>query len=75
MTSLLAVEGLTRYFGGLAAVMDLHFQVNEGEVFGIIGPNGAGKTTAFSMIAGSLKPSGGSIRFRGPAIAAYGTTG
>ncbi len=71
MTSLLAVEGLTRYFGGLAAVMDLHFQVNEGEIFGIIGPNGAGKTTAFSMIAGSLKPSGGSIRFRGHEIAEW----
>jgi branched-chain amino acid transport system ATP-binding protein len=64
MTRLLAVRGLTRFFGGLAAVVDLHFQVAEGEIFGIIGPNGAGKTTAFSMIAGSLAPSAGSIRFR-----------
>jgi branched-chain amino acid transport system ATP-binding protein len=71
MTDLLVVEGLARHFGGLAAVTDLHFQVQEGEIFGIIGPNGAGKTTAFSMIAGSLKPSRGSIRFRGQEIAAW----
>ncbi len=71
MTPLLLVTGLTRYFGGLAAVTDLHFQVNEGEIFGIIGPNGAGKTTAFSMIAGSLPPSAGSILFRGREIAAW----
>ncbi len=71
MTPLLVVEGLTRHFGGLAAVMDLHFQVSKGEIFGIIGPNGAGKTTAFSMIAGSLPPSAGSIRFRGQEISGW----
>ena len=71
MTALLVVEGLTRYFGGLAAVTDLHFAVEESEILGIIGPNGAGKTTAFSMIAGSLPPSAGSIRFRGREIAAW----
>jgi len=71
MTALLVVKGLTRYFGGLAAVTDLNFQVNDGEILGIIGPNGAGKTTAFSMIAGSLSPSAGSILFRGTEIAAW----
>lgn len=71
MTSLLVVEGLTRSFGGLAAVKDVHFHVSEGEIFGIIGPNGAGKTTAFTMIAGALKPSAGSIRFRGQGIAGW----
>jgi branched-chain amino acid transport system ATP-binding protein len=71
MTNLLVVDGLTRYFGGLAAVMDLNFQVRAGEIFGIIGPNGAGKTTAFAMIAGSLPPSGGSIRFREQEIARW----
>ena len=71
MTALLVVKGLTRYFGGLAAVTDLHFHVNEGEIFGIIGPNCAGKTTAFSMIAGSLPPSAGSILFREKEIAAW----
>jgi branched-chain amino acid transport system ATP-binding protein len=69
--SLLVVEELTRHFGGLAAVTDVHFVVNAGEIFGIIGPNGAGKTTAFSMIAGSLKPSRGSIRFRDQEIAGW----
>ena len=71
MTNLLVVEGLTRYFGGLAAVMDLNFQVQAGEILGIIGPNGAGKTTAFAMIAGSLPPTGGSIRFRDREIASW----
>ena len=71
MTALLVVKGLARHFGGLAAVTGLHFEVNEGEIFGIIGPNGAGKTTAFSMIAGSLPPSAGSILFRGKEIAAW----
>ncbi|HSB72437.1 MAG TPA: ABC transporter ATP-binding protein [Candidatus Methylomirabilis sp.] len=71
MTNLLVVEGLTRHFGGLAAVTDLQFQVREGEIFGIIGPNGAGKTTAFAMIAGALPPSGGSVRFRDREIAGW----
>ena len=65
------MEGLTRHFGGLAAVVHLRFRVKEGEIFGIIGPNGAGKTTAFSMIAGSLVPTAGSIRFRGREIAGW----
>jgi branched-chain amino acid transport system ATP-binding protein len=71
MTAFLAVEKLTRYFGGLAAVVDLHFRLAQGEIFGIIGPNGAGKTTLFNMIAGSLPPSAGSIRFRGQEIAGW----
>ena len=71
MTAFLTVEKLTRYFGGLAAVVDLHFQLDQGEIFGIIGPNGAGKTTVFNMIAGSLPPSAGSIRFRGREIAGW----
>jgi branched-chain amino acid transport system ATP-binding protein len=59
------VEKLTKYFGGLAAVKDVSFEVREGQVFGLIGPNGAGKTTLFSLIAGALKPSSGRIRSRG----------
>jgi branched-chain amino acid transport system ATP-binding protein len=65
------VQGLTRYFGGLPAVRDLGFAVRAGEIVGIIGPNGAGKTTAFAVIAGSLPPSRGSIRFRGREIAGW----
>jgi branched-chain amino acid transport system ATP-binding protein len=62
---LLQVEGLTKFFGGLAAVRDVTFDVHEREIFGIIGPNGAGKTTMFSLIAGSHPPTSGTIRYRG----------
>jgi branched-chain amino acid transport system ATP-binding protein len=65
MTSILEVEKLTKYFGGLAAVKDVSFTVPERHIYGFIGPNGAGKTTLFSMIAGALQPSAGRIRSRG----------
>jgi branched-chain amino acid transport system ATP-binding protein len=65
---ILEVEKLTRYFGGLAAVKDVSFEVRQGQIFGFIGPNGAGKTTLFSMIAGALKPSTGKIRRSGKDI-------
>jgi branched-chain amino acid transport system ATP-binding protein len=63
--ALLEVEGLTRFFGGLRAVGNLSFTVNEGEILGLIGPNGAGKTTVFNLITGFVHPSGGSIRLDG----------
>jgi len=59
--ALLDIKGLTKYFGGLRAVQDLSFQVNEGEILGLIGPNGAGKTTAFNLIAGFIRPTAGQI--------------
>ena len=62
---ILEVEKLTKYFGGLAAIKDVSFEVRQGQIFGFIGPNGAGKTTLFSMIAGAMKPSTGKIRSRG----------
>jgi branched-chain amino acid transport system ATP-binding protein len=62
---MLEVEKLTKYFGGLAAVKDVSFEVRRGQIFGFIGPNGAGKTTLFSMIAGALKPSSGKVRSLG----------
>ena len=62
---LLQVNGLTRVFGGLVAANAVDFSVLDGEVVGLIGPNGAGKTTVFNMIAGSLAPTSGSLRFRG----------
>lgn len=61
--TLLEVEGLTKYFGGLAAVNGLDLSLYEGEIFGLIGPNGAGKTTVFNLISGVLKPTNGTIRF------------
>ncbi len=68
MTALLKVDGLSRYFGGLAAVKDLSFELHAGEIVGLIGPNGAGKSTAFNVISGSLAPSAGRIQFAGQSI-------
>jgi branched-chain amino acid transport system ATP-binding protein len=66
--ALLEVEGLTKAFGGLRAISDLSFQVNEGEILGLIGPNGAGKTTAFSLIAGFIRPNSGKVVLEGKDI-------
>lgn len=61
----LAVDGLTKSFGGLMAVHDLSFDLYQGEILGLIGPNGAGKTTTQSLISGFVRPDRGSIRFQG----------
>jgi len=66
--AILSAEGLTKSFGGLVAVNDLTFHVEEGEVLGLMGPNGAGKTTVFNVISGVYKPASGIIRFRGREI-------
>jgi len=60
----LKVEGLTKSFGGLMAVLDLDFEVEEGEIIGLIGPNGSGKTTTLNLLTGFLKPDSGTITFR-----------
>ena len=65
MTSLLAVENLSKRFGGLQAVTDVTLAVVPGEICSVIGPNGAGKTTLFNMISGVLRPSDGRIVFNG----------
>jgi branched-chain amino acid transport system ATP-binding protein len=62
MSDLLTVSGLTRRFGGLAAVDTLALQVAERELVSVIGPNGAGKTTLFNLVSGQDKPDEGSIR-------------
>jgi branched-chain amino acid transport system ATP-binding protein len=59
--SLLRTEGLTKHFGGVAAVEDLSFAVQEGEILGLIGPNGSGKTTALNMLSGFLAPDRGTV--------------
>lgn len=59
---------LTRFFGGVQAVKDLDFSVEEREILGLIGPNGAGKTTLFNLVAGVFRPQMGSIRFFGEKI-------
>lgn len=62
---LLEVSGLTKFFGGVAAVNDVDFKVCEGNIFAIIGPNGAGKTTIFNLITGMLLPNRGGISLDG----------
>jgi len=62
---LLEIRGLTKYFGGLAAVSQLDFHVNKGEISGLIGPNGAGKTTVFNLITGVFPPTTGRVTFDG----------
>ena len=62
---LLEVEGLTKSFGGLKAVNDIRFRMEQKEVIGLIGPNGAGKTTLLRLFTGILKPDSGSVRFKG----------
>lgn len=66
--SLLAVEGLTRRFGGLVAVDGVDLAVRAGEIVGLLGPNGSGKTTVLNLISGALKPDAGSVHLRGVAI-------
>ncbi|HLJ20856.1 MAG TPA: ABC transporter ATP-binding protein [Stellaceae bacterium] len=63
MTVLLEVERLGKSFGGVAALDEATFAVEEGSITALIGPNGAGKTTAFNVISGFLKPDAGTIRF------------
>jgi branched-chain amino acid transport system ATP-binding protein len=64
MEQILSVSGLTRRFGGLTAVDDLTFGVEEGMIYAIIGPNGAGKSTLFNCICGIYAPDAGGVRFR-----------
>jgi branched-chain amino acid transport system ATP-binding protein len=65
MSAMLEVQGLSKQFGGLAAVKDLSFNVARGEIVGLIGPNGAGKTTAFNTISGVLPPTRGRVMLDG----------
>lgn len=61
--SKLRVSNLTKRFGGLVAVSDVSFDVENGQILGLIGPNGAGKTTCFNIIAGAMSSSEGNIFF------------
>jgi branched-chain amino acid transport system ATP-binding protein len=68
MTALLQLQKVSKRFGGLQAVRDLTFDVNEGEILGLIGPNGAGKSTLFNLINGVFAPDTGRIAFNGADI-------
>jgi branched-chain amino acid transport system ATP-binding protein len=61
MAEALVIRNLSRRFGGLRAVQDLSFSVNERETVALIGPNGAGKTTSFNLITGHYRPDSGSV--------------
>jgi branched-chain amino acid transport system ATP-binding protein len=63
--ALLELKGLTKFFGGLVAVLDLHMEVDSGQIYGLIGPNGAGKSTVLNLIGGNLAVNRGQILFHG----------
>jgi branched-chain amino acid transport system ATP-binding protein len=65
---ILRVRDLTLRFGGMTAIDDVSFSVNEGQLFAIIGPNGAGKTSIFNCMSGVYRPQEGEIVFRGESI-------
>jgi branched-chain amino acid transport system ATP-binding protein len=69
-TPMLSVSGLTMRFGGINALGDVSFDVQEGHTTSVIGPNGAGKTTLFNCITGMYRPTGGQVRFRSEDITA-----
>ncbi|HKD78192.1 MAG TPA: ABC transporter ATP-binding protein [Candidatus Angelobacter sp.] len=62
---ILEVTTLSKYFGGVAALKDVSFDIPEKHICGFIGPNGAGKTTLFNVITGTFRPSGGRVKLRG----------
>lgn len=68
MTAVLEVRNLTKRFGGLTAVNNVSFTIQQGEILGFIGPNGAGKTTVVSLVSGSIAPTEGDILFHGARI-------
>jgi len=68
MSVILDVQGVTKRFGGLTAVNNVSFSVNEGQILSVIGPNGAGKSTLFKLIASFLPTTSGQVLFRGERI-------
>lgn len=68
INSILKVENLNKRFGGIRAISDLTFEVEEGEIFGVIGPNGAGKTTLLNILTGIYGPDSGKVEFQGFSI-------
>jgi branched-chain amino acid transport system ATP-binding protein len=63
--TILRVEGLTKNFGGVAAIVRVSFSLGKGELLGVIGPNGSGKTTLVNLLTGFVKPDSGKVLYRG----------
>lgn len=72
MGALLEIDGVSKSFGGVAANVDISFDVAEGEILGLLGPNGAGKTSLFNSISGEVTPDAGEIRLQGRRISGLG---
>ncbi len=68
MNAILECDRVTKAYGGLMAVKDVSFSIQEGEVFAIVGPNGAGKTTLFDVISGLSPATAGTVTFEGREI-------
>jgi branched-chain amino acid transport system ATP-binding protein len=68
---LLEVDSVTLAFGGVVALDDVTFSIDEGEILGLIGPNGAGKTTCFNVMTGIYRPTSGEVRFKGASISGH----
>ena len=68
---ILETKEISKNFGNLAALSDVSFSVEEGEIFGIVGPNGAGKSTLFNVVAGHYPPSSGQVTFHGQNITGF----
>lgn len=68
MSAFLKLDGVSKHFGGFAALTDVNIEIARGERFGLIGPNGSGKTTLINCISGALRNDGGSIVFDGEEI-------
>ncbi len=68
MAAILEMKHVTKRFGGITAVQNVSFTLNEQEIVGLIGPNGAGKTTLFNVITGTTKPDAGEIYIRGKSV-------
>jgi branched-chain amino acid transport system ATP-binding protein len=71
MIALLEIRNLTCTFGALKAVAEVSFTAREGELLGLIGPNGAGKSTLYNLIAGAIKPTSGTILFKGRTVTGW----
>ena len=71
MSDILQVQTISKHFGGLQALLNVTFDLPQGQILGLIGPNGAGKTTLFNCINGVYSPDGGHVVFRGQDITGW----